>query len=99
MASDLRCWAFNKDGVRCELHPGHPTLHTFAITWDDDECFAPRLRTSGVTQPPSEPATPMTGISDLPPLPEPMEPIAGCVGCNHKHKDGPCKCGCYEYIG
>jgi hypothetical protein len=41
---------------------------------------------------------------ELAPLPAPIaeiEPvdITSCVACSHKHAAGPCKCGCYEFVG
>lgn len=97
-----QCWAFNRDGVRCELDAGHATLHSLAITWDDDECFSPiahQLPPNETIIVTSQPAPPVTDVSLPPVLPPPMEAPKGCVGCGHRHKDGPCKCGCYEYIG
>lgn len=92
-----QCWAYHRDGMRCEHPAGHPGDHVVQKTWTDLQCATPGEFT------PSAPATLMTDTSqalDIP-MPEPMPAIAPntCVACGHKHKSGECKCGCYEFIG
>jgi hypothetical protein len=85
-----QCWAYNADGARCEHPAGHPGNHLISKEWGDDECFSPiRHQLS-----PPAPALPKTGMSEAPP-----PPPGKCVACSHSHKEGVCKCGCYEYIG
>jgi len=87
-----RCWAYNIKGDRCELDAGHDSPHMVATVWNDDECFDPTK-----TQQPTKTLPPIVKPSiniDTPPA-QPSR----CVACNHQHKGGECKCGCYEYIG
>lgn len=37
----VKCFAFNKQGLRCMVPAGHDGDHSHAITWTDDECWAP----------------------------------------------------------
>lgn len=83
-----RCWAFHKDGARCEHPAGHPGKHVVSKEWGDDECAVPNQ----IAQP----------VQELVQVPLPEQPVieaTNCVACNHKHKGGPCKCGCHEFIG
>lgn len=91
-----RCWAYNKEGIRCEQEAGHPTLHSMTIAWDDDECFSPIVHQ--LPEPRPEPVPDMP-LESPPSLPEPLPQPAGCVACGHKHAGGECRCGCYEQIG
>lgn len=89
MTEIRQCWAFHKDGTRCTHPAGHNGDHVVERTWSDSECAMPVQ------------ATTVRENAPLPiPLPEPLvhEPLK-CVGCGHQHKNGPCKCGCYEFIG
>lgn len=81
-----QCWAFHKDGVRCEHPAGHPGDHLIQKTWSDAECALPSV---------FEPAPQVVS----PPPPPLVVEVVSCVGCGHKHRGGPCKCGCYEFIG
>ena len=86
--SDIRtCWAFNKEGQRCEHPAGHTGNHIITAEWTDAECAIPTaqqvLSTPAAVYPP-------------PPVLE-SQPLK-CVACNHKHSGGTCKCGCYEEI-
>jgi len=87
-----RCWAINSDMNRCEDVAAHAGNHSIIIEWEDSECFDPDSPVI-LTQP--------VPLSVVPKEPEKEEPVApkGCVACGHKHKDGPCKCGCHEFIG
>lgn len=95
-----QCWAFHRDGDRCEHPAGHPGDHTTSTSWTDIECATPGEF--------GQPATAKTGILDgtefISQTPEKTEelvsvPITNCVACNHKHKGGACRCGCYEFVG
>lgn len=79
-----QCWAYNKQGQRCEHPAGHPGNHVIMAEWTDDECAMPQAPVSAPVLPP----------------PAPLEtgPLK-CVACSHAHKGGECKCGCYEFIG
>jgi hypothetical protein len=92
MENIKQCWAFHRDGARCEHPAGHPGEHAVQKTWNDLQCATPGEF--------GEPATSKTGISEAPPvLPKEPEPAANCVACSHKHKGGTCRCGCYEFVG
>ena len=83
-----RCWAYSPDIQRCAQPAGHDGKHSISTEWDDADChkFSPDIRTPEPVYPtPPEPATAVTENS--------------CVACTHKHKNFPCKCGCYEFIG
>lgn len=87
--TDIRqCWAYNRDGIRCEHPAGHPGKHVVTAEWGDDECFTP-----GTPKPPI--AAPIPAAAPLVATSQPEK----CIACQHAHKAGPCKCGCYEYIG
>lgn len=89
MTDIKRCFAYNINGTRCDHPAGHPGHHAITVTWTDDECFTPGQPTI-VKQ--AKQATPpeMPQIAEVKP--------ESCVACQHKHKGGPCKCGCYEQI-
>jgi hypothetical protein len=93
MTEIRQCWAYNKEGQRCDHPAGHPNNHVVMKEWGDDECYSPIIH-----QLPAQ-ATAVKENAPIP-LPEPLvhEPLK-CVGCGHQHKGGPCKCGCYEFIG
>jgi hypothetical protein len=80
-----QCWAFHRDGTRCDMPAGHTGDHAVERTWSDDDCAMP-------TAPP--PAPPV--VLETVPI---VEPAANCVACQHKHKGGQCKCGCHEFVG
>ena len=86
MTEIKQCWAFHRDGARCEHPAGHPGDHAVQKTWTDSECALP----SGFE--------PVAQVVAPPPPPLVVE-VVSCVGCGHKHRGGPCKCGCYEFIG
>lgn len=87
-----QCWAFNKDGIRCEHPAGHPGDHVVMASWSDEECYAP-----GKPQP--QPMMQMLPTIPVSTTPSTTVESSKCVGCNHSHRGGPCKCGCYEFIG
>lgn len=84
------CWAFNREGQRCEHPAGHPGNHVITAEWTDDECFSP------IKHQLPDISTPVP-VHPAPPVLE-SQPVK-CVACNHQHKSGPCKCGCHEQIG
>ncbi len=84
-----QCWAFHKDGTRCDMPAGHPGNHAVERTWTDDECLDPTTVTKPVVITTSSgPTTTVTAPVDI-----------NCVACSHKHRGGECKCGCKEFIG
>lgn len=85
-----QCWAFHRDGMRCEHPAGHAGKHMIATEWDDSECYAP----NGLQPPTLAPTPPIVA-----PTPEATAPVTKCIACSHAHKSGVCKCGCHEFIG
>lgn len=84
------------DGTRCDMPAGHPGDHCVERTWGDDECLDPSTLTRGQRTAPQESAVTL----DMDYTPAPAEPAPSrCIACQHQHKGGTCKCGCYEYIG
>lgn len=91
---DIRqCWAFHRDGARCEHPAGHPGNHMTSQSWTDLECATP-----GEFDIP-EHSAPATLVTVPVPAPTESAPSTKCVACQHSHKGGTCRCGCYEYIG
>jgi hypothetical protein len=86
-----QCWAFHKDGARCQHPAGHNGDHVVQKTWKDIECATPGEF--------SQPAPPVTEKSVTAPVPVLQEAPNKCVACGHAHRDGQCKCGCHEFIG
>lgn len=82
-----RCWAFHRDGARCEHPAGHPGNHVVSKEWTDAECAMPG-EANVVQIPVPAPAQPKLEVVEV-----------KCVACQHKHKGGACKCGCHEFIG
>jgi len=98
MAEEIRrCWAYNKEGSRCDHPAGHPGSHVVMHEWTDDECFSP------IRHQLPEPGALVTNmpVPNLIPIPEPAPAVdvSRCVACSHKHRGAECKCGCYEFIG
>lgn len=80
------CWAISKDGERCGKRASHRGSHAITIEWEDEDCYTPK-------------ATPIPAMPP-PPIAETAQADATvCVACGHRHSAGPCKCGCYEFIG
>ena len=95
------CWAYDKQMRRCTLDAGHAGDHHIIITWTDDECFTPSSPSLMVVQDPNDPlkVTPLAAEHyEIDPAPPPPPKPQACVACNHHHKGGTCKCGCYEHI-
>ena len=104
MTEIRQCWAFHRDGMRCEHPAGHPGDHVVQKTWTDLECATPGefgespiIATVSTASLREALAAPAPSIP-IPPDPDPAD-AGKCVACNHKHKGGPCKCGCYEFVG
>ena len=76
MTEIRRCWAFHRDGMRCEHPAGHPGDHAVQRTWDDSDCAIP-----GQPQPPKTPA----------PLVEVAVKCVAC-GHQHKGGECKCGC-------
>lgn len=81
-----QCWAFHKDGARCEHPAGHPGNHVVSKEWEDKDCAIPGQGPVQVPVP-------------QPPAEKLVSAPTKCVACNHQHKGGGCKCGCHEFIG
>ncbi len=91
------CWAFNKQGNRCDAEGGHEGPHTLTIEWYDDDVWTPDLA-SGI---------PQMGIADghlgaveeenLGPVPSygPDADNGRCMICNHAMHVMECeRCDC-----
>lgn len=86
------CWALNTDGERCAKRASHKGTHSITIEWTDDECYAPKTFHD---IPVKREIAPMPiQIAEIP-----QSDTTLCVACSHKHAAGPCKCGCYEFVG
>jgi hypothetical protein len=90
MTDIKQCWAYNKQGNRCEHPAGHNGNHIIEQTWTDEECAAP-TQSAPATSNLIQVSAPVTQVL--------QEEIIKCVACNHAHKNGECKCGCHEFIG
>ena len=84
-----QCWAFHRDGMRCEHPAGHAGDHVVAKTWNDLQCATP-----GEFEAPAKPVPLL--VPEV--VPEPVV-VTKCIACSHAHKSGVCKCGCHEFIG
>jgi hypothetical protein len=95
---DIRkCYAYNPAGLRCMQPANHDGDHAHAITWTDDECWAP---SDGPAVPPTVVRIGREEITEHI-APEPSE----CVICDHPMHRGPCRadfgdfgCDCAEGI-
>lgn len=94
MSEIRQCWAYNVAGQRCDMPAGHPGDHGIQFTWTDDDCYNPILSAGESRPSPAKPAA----IVTLPTVPT-QPTVIKCVACQHQHKNGECKCGCYEFIG
>lgn len=85
------CWAYGPNG-RCDMPAGHTGDHSITIAWTDDQCVVPSLGQG-------QPAQAVTEMSDVTvQVPVQVKEVESCVACDHMHKAGPCKCGCYSHI-
>jgi len=97
MTEIKQCWAFHRDGARCEHPAGHAGDHMVEKSWNDLQCATP-----GEFHVKPEPATSNhIQVSDTvePTIVMPVIVKPSCVACGHKHRDGECRCGCHEFIG
>ena len=93
--SSQQCWAYNKEGVRCDQDAGHSGNHSIISEWQDEECFIPRLKVQSaqpiiVVDANDQPITP-------PAAPEPPA-VKKCEICHHAHANGECRCGCLTAV-
>lgn len=88
-----QCWAFHRDGMRCEHPAGHAGDHAVQKTWTDLQCATP-----GEFEPTPHKVQPALSVTDMSAAPVPTPPTK-CAACMHAHRDGECKCGCYSFIG
>lgn len=84
-----QCWAFHRDGMRCEHPAGHAGDHMVAKTWNDLQCATP-----GEFE-----IAPKPQLAPPPVVTETPVVVTKCIACSHAHKSGVCKCGCHEFIG
>jgi hypothetical protein len=81
------CYAFNREGLRCDGEGGHDGLHTLTIEWDDDDIWTPGAG-----------PTPLRAeeVAALGPVPTFGEGTPGrCLLCNHRMHGGECeRCDC-----
>lgn len=78
-----QCWAFSKDGVRCEQEAGHDGNHSVTHEWDDLQCATPGE--FDITTP--EPVYPAPPVK--------VGGVTKCVVCSHVMHDGECiSCEC-----
>jgi hypothetical protein len=89
VTSDLRCYALNREGQRCEEVPGHGGLHRISIEWGDDELFDPTVKVKAA------PPAPVVEHLTASPIP------SRCALCNHpwhvaacNKMDGDFPCDC-----
>ena len=81
------CFAYNRDGLRCDGEGGHDGPHTLTIEWDDDDVWTPET-------PPTAPALAVVP----PPMQHPVLSV-NCDLCEHPWHDGPCPaCDCRQAI-
>lgn len=97
MAETIRtCWAISAAlKARCDMPAGHPGDHSITVSWGDEQCWSPET---------DEPIS-LTVVHSDDTMSQPVDNVVqesvqpeGCVACNHLHKGGSCKCGCYEHI-
>ena len=96
------CWAYNREGQRCDHPAGHSGNHVVMKEWTDDECLGPgqvlaSLSTPSIGSVPARQQDVIAPPLSVVPTPEPANDK--CVACNHKHRGVECRCGCYEFIG
>lgn len=89
-----KCFAYNIEGLRCMQAAGHDGDHAHAITWTDEECFAP----FAVAVPLAQQEPEYTAF----PASEQAADTTRCVACSHKvsmHPTGEClSCDCKGVI-
>ena len=100
-----RCWAFSKEGKRCDLNGGHIVNHVTATEWSDEECYDPAqmvfVPVLDVPYLDEQPTMPPEAAQDGPGAPGPL-----CVVCDHPpHERDGCtgrgpmgQCDCRRYV-
>lgn len=78
------CFAYNRDGLRCDSLAGHDGPHTLTIEWDDDECWTP----GDVLIPPTVVRIGREELTEH--LVEIPKPSGKCVICSHRFHEGVC---------
>lgn len=71
------CFAFNRDGLRCDSPAGHDGPHTLTIEWDDEEVWTPL-------------AAPAPGLSVVPTVVPVRTGARKCAICSHRFHQGVC---------
>ena len=84
-----QCWAYDQRQRRCEQDAGHEGDHAIIIAWNDEECYKPEVAVRPVA----------VSRETLEPAAKEEKKPAACAACQHRHKGGACKCGCYNQIG
>lgn len=81
------CWAISAAlKARCDMPAGHSGEHSITVSWNDEQCWSPDF---------DEPVA-LTVVQDVH---EPVqEKPEACIACNHMHRGGECKCGCYNHV-
>lgn len=90
-----QCWAFSRQGVRCEGEAGHEGAHLVTLTWPDEECWEPTLvEMAGPSK-----TLPVLGYPDLPDDDLDLGEDMGDATAFIPVEGGPCySCGCVEEI-
>lgn len=80
---DSLCYAYNKQGQRCDQNagPAHEDHHTFTVTWSDEENWTPDDGPLVVQAQPQE-AAPAPVAADNPVV---------CFSCEHPWHDDACE--------
>lgn len=86
----MRCWAYGPQGRRCDQETGEHNvdeggpIHSFTMTWYDDECIEPGTIIPGTPQK----ATPAP-FEILVPDGDDDFATGVCFACECAHPDGP----------
>jgi hypothetical protein len=84
------CYAFNREGLRCDKDGGHEGLHALTIEWDDADLWTPE--TAPVGSP--HQIRVADGLVPLEPAPDYDDTVLGrCVVCRHSMHAGECRIG------
>ncbi len=100
------CFAYNKDGRRCEKAAGHDGDHLIQTVWGDDEC----LDVAALLAQPKEVLVTVTNTQPAPVEDDGEKPTDKCEACRHPrstHDDESCsaydtemeeRCACFGFI-
>ena len=96
--SEIRtCWAISAAlKARCDMPAGHTGDHSITVSWGDEQCWSPETD-EPVALRVVEPDMMSGPVDNYVQEPVQEKPEA-CVACNHMHKSGECKCGCYNHV-